>query len=131
VEHANSSSSVMVVLLFSSSAVSLARMRASSTSFARVARMEWGQSTGPFALETPRAILSSRFDGGTGPLNGVSRCAGRASRVLERSKIWSGFHSQSISSWFELFQLSVLFLFVLVGKNKEGEHIGEAQVRGV
>jgi hypothetical protein len=78
--YAKSSSSVMTAQ-FSSSAASFARTRASSISFTRVARMEWGQSTGPLAFDTPRAILSSRFEGGMGPLNGVRRCAGRASRV--------------------------------------------------
>ena len=75
-----SSSSAMDLARFSSAA-SLARMRASSRSLARVARMEWGHSLGPLACDTPRAILSSRFDGGTGPLNGVSRWDGRASSV--------------------------------------------------
>jgi hypothetical protein len=64
-----------------SSAASFARMRASSRSLARVARIECGHSLGPLAFETPRAILSSRFYGGTGPLNGVSRWEGRASSV--------------------------------------------------
>jgi len=61
--------------------LSLARRRASSTILARVARCEWGQSAGPLASATPRAILSSRLEGGTGPLNGVSRWDGNASRV--------------------------------------------------
>ena len=53
--------------------LSLTRRRASSTILARVARCEWGQSTGPLASATPRAILSNRLEGGTGPLNGVSK----------------------------------------------------------
>lgn len=44
--------------------------------------MECDQSLGPLAADIPRAILSSRLGGGTDPLKGVIRCAGRASRVL-------------------------------------------------
>lgn len=61
---------------------SLVRTRASSTILARVARVECCQSL-PFASATPRAILSRRFEGGTGPLKGVSRCEGNASRVCK------------------------------------------------
>ncbi len=71
------SSSAIVSLEVSS----VVRLRASSTILARVARREWGHSMGPFADMTPRAILSRRLDGGTGPLNGVNRCEGRASKV--------------------------------------------------
>lgn len=66
-------SSSAIVSLAPSFRVSLVQMRASSTIFARVARKEWGQSRGPLALDTPLAILSNRFDGGTGPLKGVSK----------------------------------------------------------
>ena len=52
----------------------------------RVARMECGQSLGPLAASIPRAILSSRLDGGTDPLKGVMRCAGRASSVWNKDE---------------------------------------------
>lgn len=55
--------------------------RARAMSFARVARMECGHSLGPLAWATPRAILSSRLEGGIEPLKGVKRCAGSASKV--------------------------------------------------
>jgi hypothetical protein len=35
----------------------------------------------------------------------------RKVHTLESNKVCSGFHSKSGSSWFELVQLSVLFLF--------------------
>ena len=66
------------------SASSFALLRANSKSLTRVARMECGQSEGPLAWETPRAILSRRLDGGMGPLKGVTRCAGSASKVYIR-----------------------------------------------
>lgn len=116
-------------------------------SLTRVARREWGQSTGPLACETPRAILSRRLDGGIGPLKGVTRWAGRASRVwkgvndedkkvkdgilaLESNRTCSAFHSYSESSGpFELFQLSVLFLLGCGGTKMDGQ--GDPQLRGV
>ena len=146
-EYASSSSSMMI-RRFWSWAASLARMRASSINFTRVARMECGQSTGPFALATPRAILSRRFEGGTTPLNGVKRCAGNASSVcgvvrralLRRDgaqrrtrasrRVCSGFQSDSGSSWFELFQLSVLFLFA-AGTRNATDARGGVRVIGV
>lgn len=71
------SSSAIVSL----AASSFARRRASSMILALVARREWGHSVVPLARITPFAILSRRFDGGTGPLNGVRMWAGRASNV--------------------------------------------------
>ena len=73
-------SSSAMVSLADSSREFLARARASSTILARVARMECIHPA-PFASETPRASLSRRFEGGTGPLKGVSKCEGKASRV--------------------------------------------------
>jgi hypothetical protein len=78
-----SSSSSMIIRYFWSWPASLARTRASSINLTRVARMECGHSSGPFALATPRATLSSKLEGGTTPLKGVNRCAGNASRVYE------------------------------------------------
>ena len=52
-------------------------------------------------------------------------------RTLESSSSCSAFHSHSFSSsCIELFQLSQLFLFVLVVR-KMGEHEGEPHERGV
>ena len=64
--------------------VFLSLLRANSRSLTRVARMEWGQSEGPLVWETPRAILLRRLEGGMGPLKGVTRCAGSASKVYIR-----------------------------------------------
>ena len=75
--------------------LSLARHRASSTILARVPRWEWGQSTGPLASATPRAILSNRLEGGTGPLNGVSRWDGNASKVC----LTRGEREKEIRKW--------------------------------
>ena len=110
--------------------------RASPTTLARVACWEWGQSTGPLASATPRAILSNRLER-AGPSNGVSRCDGNEPKVCltqgksekeirKRGKVrrkwrkilyrlwhpgvfWLGFCSEP-SSWMELFQRSEHFL---------------------
>lgn len=49
-------------------------------------------------------------------------------RTRDRSKIWSGLHSHSVSSAFELFQLSVLFRD---GVKKTWDGFGERPLRGV
>jgi hypothetical protein len=49
-------------------------------------------------------------------------------RTRDRSKIWSGFHSHSASSAFELFQLSVL---LRDGVKKTWDGFGERPFRGV
>lgn len=82
--------------------------RLSSCSLTRVARTECGHSSAVRDRAMLRASLSSTLGGGMAPTNGVMRCEGMLSSVLERSSSSASFHSQAISFVSTEFQLSML-----------------------